>query len=275
MISTPRASGVRRCAGAAHGVGLQEVVRPHARPHQAAEERLERRGVVVDAGEQHGLVHHREARVGEARRTPRRASRGELPRVIEVRHHPERVVRPERAHELARDAHRQRHGHARREADGLDARRRAHRRDEAHEAIGRHRERIAAAHDDVAHLGVRAQLRERRRERLERAPRRRRRRPCASACRSGSRRRSGRSRGAARGPGSAARGAARPRAPPRRAGRRGRRATSSASRASGTHCTADGAARIGRIGERQVVRRDAERQPLALGALARPRARAA
>ena len=47
------------------------------------------------------------------------------------------------------------------------------RRDEADDAVGRHRERIAAADDDVAHLGVGAQPRERRRERLERRRRRR------------------------------------------------------------------------------------------------------
>ena len=50
----------------------------------------------------------------------------------------------------------------------------AHRRDEAHDAVGRHGERVAAADDDVAHLGVRPEPRERRRERLERRPRRRR-----------------------------------------------------------------------------------------------------
>ena len=70
------ARGERRpkVPGAAHRIGLQEVVRPHAPAHEPAEERLERRRVVVDAAQEHGLVHHRKARVDEPRARARACS---------------------------------------------------------------------------------------------------------------------------------------------------------------------------------------------------------
>jgi hypothetical protein len=151
----------------ANGIRLEQIVRADARAHEAAEERLQRPGVVVDSGEEDRLVHHREPCVGEARAREDGLLR-ELLRVIEMRHHPERVVRAERPGKLARHAHRKRHRNARRKADRVHVRDRSDRRDEPREAIGRHRERIPAAHDDVAYLGVVANVRERRGERVER-----------------------------------------------------------------------------------------------------------
>ena len=87
--------------------------------------------------------------------------------VIEVRHHPQGVERPERPDELGCDSHGERHRNARRQANGLDARDRAHGGDHAHQALGAHRHRIAAAEDDVANLGVGRDVRQRGGERLE------------------------------------------------------------------------------------------------------------
>ena len=78
------------------------------------------------------------------------------------------MIRAKRAKKLARDAHRQRDGDARRETDRLHALDRPDRGDEAHDPLGGHRERIPAADDDVAHLRVGAQPRERGGERVER-----------------------------------------------------------------------------------------------------------
>ncbi len=50
----------------AHRIGLEQVVRPHARADEPAEERREDVRVVVHACEEHALVHHREARVDQA-----------------------------------------------------------------------------------------------------------------------------------------------------------------------------------------------------------------
>lgn len=87
--------------------------------------------------------------------------------MVEVRHHPERVVGAQGAYELAGHTHGERDGDPRREADRLDRTHGADGGDEAHDPVGRHRERVAAAHDDVAHLGVVAQPGERRLERGE------------------------------------------------------------------------------------------------------------
>ena len=61
-----------------------------------------------------------------------------------------------------------RHGHARGEADRLDGGDGADATEEAIEALGRHGERVAAAHDDVADLGMRGDPCERGLEALER-----------------------------------------------------------------------------------------------------------
>ena len=78
------------------------------------------------------------------------------------------MVLPERANELGGDAHRQRHGDARGEADRLDGRNGADACEEPIDSLGRHRERIAPAHDDVADLGMRGDPSERGLEALDR-----------------------------------------------------------------------------------------------------------
>ena len=157
MIATPRRerrAQVRRCRAPDRPAAGSRGARARGRDRERASRAS--RASSLTPREEHGLVHHRKAGVGEARRTRAIDSRRELLRVIEVRHHPERMVRAERAHELARDAHRERHRDARREADRLDAGDRADRARRGARADRCHRERIAAAHDDVADLGVRA-----------------------------------------------------------------------------------------------------------------------
>ena len=65
MIAMPRRERGPEVAGAAHRIHLEQVVGAHAPADQPAEQRLEHGGVVVHAAEQHRLVHHREAGVGE------------------------------------------------------------------------------------------------------------------------------------------------------------------------------------------------------------------
>ena len=74
-----------------HGIGLQEVVRTDAGANEAAKQRLEDRRVVVDARQKDRLIHHREACVGERLARSHRLAR-QLARMIEMRHHPQRMV---------------------------------------------------------------------------------------------------------------------------------------------------------------------------------------
>src|SRR5262245_44426822 len=89
--------------------------------------------------------------------------------MIEVRHDPYRVVRPQRFQELGADALRQDDRNARREPDRLDARDPAELSDELDDPIGGHDERITAAQDDVANLRVVPEIRKRLGELFERA----------------------------------------------------------------------------------------------------------
>ena len=166
-ISTPLARGVRRWPVPRTGSAWSEIVRAHPGADEPAEQRLEDVRVVVDAGEEDRLVHHREAAVREARAGGDGLAR-ELLRVIEMRHHPDRVMLAERANELRGDAHGERHRDARREADRLDGGDGADAPEQAIEALGRHGERVAAAHDDVADLGMRGDPGERGLEALDR-----------------------------------------------------------------------------------------------------------
>src|SRR5260221_13452615 len=72
------------------------------------------------------------------------------------------MKRPERLNQLVGDALWQSHGHARRNADRLDARNVPQRLKYSHDAVRAHGQWIPAAHDYVANLGVRAQVLERR-----------------------------------------------------------------------------------------------------------------
>lgn len=78
------------------------------------------------------------------------------------------MVRTQCFEKLAGDAHGQGHGNARREANRFDRGDGANAREKPLEAIGRHRERIASAYDDVAHVRVRLDPGEGRLEFVER-----------------------------------------------------------------------------------------------------------
>lgn len=56
-----------KVARSAHGIGLEEVVGPNARPNESAKERFENACVVVHSREQHRLVHDGKASVGKTR----------------------------------------------------------------------------------------------------------------------------------------------------------------------------------------------------------------
>ena len=59
--------------GAAHQVGMVQVVGLYARAHQGAHQRVQGLDVVVDAGQQHRLAHQRNAGVGQPRQGRARA----------------------------------------------------------------------------------------------------------------------------------------------------------------------------------------------------------
>ena len=228
MIATPLRERRAQVPGAAHrdrpGAG-STAARARGRGRERALSSTSASSLMPR--EEHRLVHHRKARVGEARARARStagvSSFGWLKCVITQIGWCLRSARTS----SRGDAHRQRHRDARREADRLDGRDRA---DATERARSRRSVAIASGSPPLTMTsrisGCAAIHANAGSRRLERDRRRRRRRPCASACRSGSRRRSDRSRGAGRDPDSDARDAARPRARPRRAGRRGRPATS-------------------------------------------------
>ena len=77
-----------------------EVVRADAHPDEPFEERPHRRCVVVDAGEEHGLVADRDAGLGEARARLGRLAR-ELSGAVEVGVEPQRDARAGRVQDGA------------------------------------------------------------------------------------------------------------------------------------------------------------------------------
>ncbi len=52
-------------AGAAHQVGMMQVVGLDPRRHQSAHQLVQGFDVVIDAGQQHALAHQREAGIGQ------------------------------------------------------------------------------------------------------------------------------------------------------------------------------------------------------------------
>ena len=83
------------------------------------DERLHHLGVVIDAGEQDGLVAQRDAGEGQAFAGGRQLT-GDLLGMIRVDAHPDRPVLAEDLSELRRDALREEDRDARTEADELD-----------------------------------------------------------------------------------------------------------------------------------------------------------
>ena len=109
-------------------------------PHQGGQ----RVGVVVDAGEQHRLAHHRDPGIDEA--GDRRARRvREFRRVVGVERHEHRALEAlERPDQRRVDPGRIDHGHAGVEPQNPDMRDRPQRRGDAPEPPGREHERVAA-----------------------------------------------------------------------------------------------------------------------------------
>ena len=161
MISSPlrhRRAEMRR---AADRIALVQIVRPHPHQQQLVHELPHRLHVVVHALEQHGLRAERNAGVGQPGTGLGRFRRA-LVRMDEVQAHPDRMVPPQHAAQLARDPLRQHGRHLRADADELDVRNRPQLAENPLELVVAQRQRIAAGDQHVANLRRAAQIIERR-----------------------------------------------------------------------------------------------------------------
>ena len=121
------------------------------------EQALHHLDVVIDALEQHGLAPERDAGVRELlARAP--AVGRQLDRVREMHAQEQRVVAPEDGEQSIRDALRHHRGHLRPDAQDLDVLDRAQLAEQPIDFVVRERERVAAGDQDVAHLGVLANV---------------------------------------------------------------------------------------------------------------------
>src|SRR5690349_19126951 len=87
--------------------------------------------------------------------------------MVEMRHHPDRMMDAQSVEQFGVDALRQNDGDARGETDRFDACDTAQGGEYSCDAVAVHAERIAAAHDDVADVRMGAQVSERRLQALE------------------------------------------------------------------------------------------------------------
>ena len=111
------------------------------------------RALGVQPPHQHRLVLDRHPVVHQQLAGPARLG-GDLLGVVEVRHDEERRVAAQQLRQGLGDAHRQGHRHARPDADHLHVGDRPQRREELLEPLVREQQRVAAADQHVAHLGV-------------------------------------------------------------------------------------------------------------------------
>ena len=138
-------------------VALVVVVRLDADLHEAVHQPLHHLAAVVDALHEHRLVAQRDAGVGEHLAGALRLG-GDLLGVVEVRVQVQRVVLVQHVAELGGDALRADHRHARADAHDLDVRDRGDLLQQPLEALVGERQRVAAAEEDVADLGVAADV---------------------------------------------------------------------------------------------------------------------
>ena len=140
--------------GAADWVHLQEIVGSNPRSDQASKKRLERIGLVVDAAKQHGLIHHRQARVRESRARDSSLLR-ELLWVVEMGHHPGAFVAFANCPaELVRDALREGDRRPSGQPHVVDVLDVSDSPQQSGDSLGGHQARVAAREDDVMDLGV-------------------------------------------------------------------------------------------------------------------------
>ena len=149
--------GGAQVARAVHEVALVDVVGPHADFDQFTHQFLHDDRVVVHAAQQHALVAQRHARAGQPVAGVRDLGR-DLPGVVHVNVHPQRMVLGQGVAQLLRDAHGHEHGHARADADNFDVLDLAQFGQQTAQHLGREGQRIAAREQHVPHLGRVAQV---------------------------------------------------------------------------------------------------------------------
>ena len=139
--------------GAADELGLVEIIRPHAHPHEALAERLHCLHVVIDAAQQHGLVAHRHTGLQKPVDGLSGVG-GEFVGVVEVGVDPEGMIATEEVAQGVVDAVRQLHRHPRAEPDDLNVRNRTQAAQQPVQVFFIKGERVAAGQEHVADLGV-------------------------------------------------------------------------------------------------------------------------
>jgi hypothetical protein len=143
--------------GADDAVALIQIIWPNSNAQESLKKVFHRRGVIIDACQQDGLIAQWNSQPGQLLATPR-SLRCELARMIEVCIDPKWRMLVQQSKQIVGESHRQHHRFARSNAYKLDVPYRTNLRENIVKLIRRKSEWISAADQHIAHLLVSAQV---------------------------------------------------------------------------------------------------------------------